>query len=177
MKELIPMNEYGMMADRNYTVRVDSRSIADVFGKEHYHVLRDIEKLLSDTSGLTEEFRKSNFGFSNYTTEQGHKAKCCLLTRDGFTMLVMGYTGEKAMRFKEQYIRRFNEMEQQILSIQSLREQHPLLTAAIAEMHEEVKPWHYSNEMDMLNRIALGMTARQYREANGLDKSEPTART
>ena len=140
MKELIPMNEYGMLADRNYTVRVDSRSIADVFEKQHKHVLRDIEKLTEPKSGLSEEFIKLNFLPSKYTDPTGRKLPSYLLTRDGFTMLAMGYTGEKAMRFKEQYIKRFNEMEQQILTLQSLREQHPLLTAAIADMHEEVKP-------------------------------------
>lgn len=95
MKALIPMNEFGLMAGKDYVARVDSRVIADVFGKQHYNVLRDIERIVSDDSGLTSEFRKLNFEVSKYTTEQGHIAKCYLLTRDGFTMLVMGYTGEK----------------------------------------------------------------------------------
>ena len=173
MKELIPMNEYGLMAGKDCVARVDSRVIADVFEKQHSHVLRDIEKITVSSSGLSEEFRKSNFGFSTYVTEQGHKAKCCLLTRDGFTMLVMGYTGEKAMRFKEAYIKRFNEMEQHIRMIQSLRDQHPLLTEAIRNTRNDPKPYDYSNEADMLNRIVLGMTAKQYREKHSIPKSEP----
>ena len=75
MKQLIPMNEFGLMAGTDYVARVNSRKIAEVFGKEHFHVIRDIERLLSDDSGLTEEFRKTNFGLSEYTTEQGHKNK------------------------------------------------------------------------------------------------------
>ena len=39
----------------------------------------------------------------------------CCMTRDGFTLLAMGYTGEKAMRFKEGYIRQFNEMEKALI--------------------------------------------------------------
>ncbi len=174
MRELIPMNEYGLMADSAYTARVDSRMVAEVFGKKHFHVLRDIEDLINDNSGLSDKFRKSNFGFSNYVTEQGHKAKCCLMTRDGFTMLVMGYTGEKALRFKEWYINRFNEMEQQIVKLQSLRDQFPLLTEALKTMDDEPeKPYIYSNEMNMLNRIALGVTAKQYREEHNIPKSDP----
>ena len=173
MKELIPMNEYGLMADNHCVVRVDSRSIADVFGKQHKNVLRDIEKLTESKSGLSEEFSRLNFEPISYTDQFGRKQPGYLLTRDGFTMLAMGYSGEKAMRFKEQYINRFNEMEAQLLKLQSLRDQYPLLTKAITDSHETPKPYHYSNEMDMLNRIALGMTAKQYREAHGIDKGEP----
>ena len=94
MKQLIPMNEFGLMAGKDYVARVDSRMVAEAFEKQHSHVLRDIERLTESKSGLSERFRKSNFGFSTYVTEQGHKAKCCLMTRDDFTMLVMGYTVE-----------------------------------------------------------------------------------
>lgn len=173
MKQLIPMNEFGLMAGKDYVARVDSRKIADAFEKQHYNVLRDIERLTESNSGLSEEFRKLNFEVSKYVTEQGHKAKCYLLTRDGFTMLVMGYTGEKAMRFKEQYIKLFNEMEQRILTIQSLRDQHPMLTEAIKATRQDPKPWDYSNEADMINRIVLGMTAKQFREKHSIPKAEP----
>ena len=47
------------------------------------------------------------------------------MTRDGFTMLVMGYTGQKAMKFKELYIKRFNEMEQFIKTLVSARKEFP----------------------------------------------------
>ena len=173
MKQLIPMNEFGLMVGKDYVARVDSRMVAEAFEKQHSHVLRDIERLIESKSGLSERFRKSNFGFSTYVTEQGHKAKCCLMTRDGFTMLVMGYTGEKAMRFKEQYIKLFNEMEQRILTIQSLRDQHPMLTEAIKATRQDTKPWDYSNEADMINRIVLRMTSKQYREKYSIPKAEP----
>lgn len=173
MKDLIPMNEYGLMAGKDYIPRIDSRKIAEVFGKQHYNVLRDIERLTDPKSGLSEEFRKLNFEVSKYKTEQDHNVKCYRLTRDGFTMLAMGYTGEKAMQFKERYIRLFNEMEQQILTLQSLRDQHPMLTEAIRNSRENPKPYDYSNEADMLNRIVLGMTAKQYREKYGIPKNEP----
>ena len=166
MKELVPMNDYGIFVSSKYEAMVDSRFVAEIFGKEHFHVLRDIAK-------LTDEFVKMHFRKDVYKDSTGRKLPCYRLTRDGFTVLVMGYTGSKAMQFKELYIKRFNEMEEQIRYLQSLREQHPQLTAAIKSMHEEPKFYHYSNEMDMLNKIVLGMTAKQYRKAHNIPESEP----
>ncbi len=93
-----------------------------------------------------------------------------MMTRDGFTMLVMGYTGQKAMRFKELYIRRFNEMEQFIKTLVTARKEFPLLTENIKLLHENPKPYHFSNECDMINRIVTGMSAKQFRQAHGLEK-------
>lgn len=172
MKELIPKDEYGVFADAHDTARVDSRFVADFFEKNHKDVLRDIRKITSPESGLSEEFGRRNFAPSHYKNAQGKKQPCCLMTRDGFTMLVMGYTGKKAMRFKELYIKRFNEMEQFIKTLVSARQEFPLLTENIKLLHENPKPYHFSNECDMLNRIVLGMTAKQFRLANGIEKGK-----
>ena len=170
MKELIPKDKYGLFADNHDTARVDSRAVAQFFGKEHKNVLRDIVRITDQQSGLTEEFRRLNFEQSSYTNEQGKKQPCFYLTRDGFTMLAMGYTGKKAMHFKELYIRRFNEMESFIKTLVSARQEFPLLTENIRLLHDNPKPYHYSNECDMLNRIVLDMTAKQFRETHGIEK-------
>ena len=88
-----------------------SRKIAEYFGKDHFHVVRDIRDVASKCS---ESFVASNFGLVNYTDAKGQLRPMYLLTRDGFAMVAMGYTGEKAMRFKEQYIAAFNAMEEEI---------------------------------------------------------------
>ena len=88
-----------------------SRNIAGVFHKEHYNVIRDIKAILEKCSP---EFTALNFEGSEYTDPTGRKLPEYLLTKDGTTMLIMGYTGELAMKFKEAYIKRFNEMEQQL---------------------------------------------------------------
>ena len=173
MKELVPMNDYGIFASAKYEAMVDSRFVAEVFEKQHKHVLRDITKITETKSGLSEDFVKKNFRKDSYKDSTGRNLPCYRLTRDGFTVLVMGYTGAKAMQFKEAYIKRFNDMEEQIKYLQSLREQHPQLTAAIQSVHEEPKFYHFSNEMDMLNRIVLGMTAKQFREANHIPAEQP----
>ena len=172
MKELIPKDEYGIFADNHDTARVDSLFVADYFEKSHNHVVRDIEKILSPQSGLSEEFNVSNFGRITYTDSRGRKQRAYAMTRDGFTMLAMGYTGQKAMKFKELYIRRFNEMDAFIKNLVSARQEFPLLTANIKLLHDAPKPYHFSNECDMLNRIVLGMTAKQFRLANGIEKGK-----
>lgn len=172
MKELIPKDEYGIFADAHDTARVDSLFVAQAFEKEHFHVLRDIAKITDTKSGLSETFTASNFESSSYKDKTGRKLPCYQMTRDGFTMLVMGYTGRKAMRFKELYIKRFNEMEKYIKTLVSARQEFPLLTANIKLLHDAPKPYHFSNECDMLNRIVLGMTAKQFRLANGIEKGK-----
>ena len=172
MKEIIPKDEYGIFVDKHDTARVDSLFVADFFEKEHKNVVRDIEKIIEPNSGLSEEFNRLNFERISYTDSRGRKQKAYAMTRDGFTMLVMGYTGQKAMKFKELYIKRFNEMENFINTLVSARQEFPLLTANIKLLHDNPKPYHFSNECDMLNRIVLGMTAKQFRLANCIEKGK-----
>ena len=84
--------------------------------------------------------------------------------------MVKGYTGKKALIFKELYIRRFNEMEELIKSLVKARTEFPLLTENIKLLHEKPKPYHFSNECDMINRIVIGKSAKQFRLENNLEK-------
>ena len=170
MKELIPRDEYGIFADIHDTARVDSRSVAAFFEKEHFHVLRDIARITDTKSGLSKEFIDSNFVADKYKDSTGRKLPCYQMTRDGFTILVMGYTGEKAMRFKELYIKRFNEMEALIKQLVAARQEFPMLTEMISTVHDNPKPYHYSNECDMINRLVIGMSAKKFRESHGIEK-------
>lgn len=94
---------------------VTSLQVAEIFGKQHKHVLRDIEQILTQ---VPEIFGKSNFGPTKYELRNNLgfpvKHPMYIITKDGFTLLTMGYTGEKAMKFKVAYINRFNEMEDQL---------------------------------------------------------------
>ena len=146
--------------------------MAKFFEKQHFHVLRDIAKITDTKSGLSEEFIKNNFTTDTYKDSTGRKLPCCQMTRDGFTMLVMGYSGAKAMHFKELYIKRFNEMERFIKTLMLTRKEFPLLTEQIRFIHKNPKPYHYSNEGDLINRIVIGMTAKKFRELNNIPKGE-----
>ena len=126
--QLIPIDEYGLFADKNDTARVDSRYVAEYFEKPHKTVLRNIDAILSEDSGFSPEFNQHNFVPITYTDQRNRKQRCYAITRDGFTALAMGFTGKKAAHFKEMYIRRFNEMEEHIKSLVSARQEFPLLT-------------------------------------------------
>ncbi len=89
----------------------DSLTVAEVFEKNHADVLRDIRKL-----GCSEDFRLSNFAESYYVNHQGRKMPRMIMTEQGFTILVMGYTGAEAMRFKEAYIAEFDRMRKTLQS-------------------------------------------------------------
>ena len=95
------------LTERDGKAVVSSRDIARVFEKEHRRVLQDVRSIAENDPvwGL------HNFVQSAYTNEQNKSQPEYLITRDGFILLVMGYTGEKAMRFKKAYIAAFNEME------------------------------------------------------------------
>ena len=99
-------------------VTTTSLKIAEVFGKEHFHVIRDIEKLQ-----VPVEWHKSNFGVMQITRQIGNgatrKDKAYSITRDGFTLLVMGFTGAAAMRFKIAYLEEFNRMEAELRRLQA----------------------------------------------------------
>jgi len=154
----------------------DSLQIAETFGKRHDHVLRDIAKVTAPKSGVSENFSRLNFEPSDYKDASGKKNPKYLLTKDGFTILTFGYSGVKAMRFKEAYINRFNQMEQFIKSLLAAKLEFPAFTAAIMDAHEEPKHYHFSNEINMINRIVLGVSASQFKEQNGIDKKASSIR-
>ena len=167
MKELIPRDEYGIFADTHDTARVYSRSVAAFFEKEHKNVLSDIRNL-----ECSEEFSRLNFQLSKYTDERGKKQPCYYMTRDGFIFLVMGYRGKKAAYFKEIYIKRFNEMEALIKELVVARHDFQMLTEKIKAVHDNPKPYHYSNECDMINRLVIGMSAKKFRETHEIEKGK-----
>ena len=88
-----------------------SLEVAKFFGKQHQHVMRSIDDLRSNTP---ESFSASNFGRAEYSDEQGKPRPMFILYRDGFMLLVMGYTGKKALAMKLAYIEAFNRMEEEL---------------------------------------------------------------
>jgi Rha family phage regulatory protein len=84
-----------------------SRDVAAFFGKEHKHVLRDIEALISADASIA-----SIFGPIEIATKVGFGTRmdrAYEMDRDGFSLLAMGFTGPKALKFKLAYIAAFNE--------------------------------------------------------------------
>ena len=87
---------------------VTSRQVAEDFGKEHRNVVRAIENLTAQNSAVKNIMIKSTFD------HRGNEYTEYLLTRDGFSLLVMGFTGSRALEWKLKYIEAFNKMEQAI---------------------------------------------------------------
>ena len=88
-----------------------SLEVAKFFSKRHDHVVRSIQDLISNTQ---KSFSAPNFGAAEYSDEQGKPRPMFILYRDGFMLLVMGYTGKKALAMKLAYIEAFNRMEEEL---------------------------------------------------------------
>ena len=108
MNELLPM-----ITERDGKPVTTSRAVAEQFGKQHKNVIQAIEGLRT-TLDETEDgraFNRLNFQPVTLPDGKGEKRPAYLLTRDGFTLLAMGFTGAKAVQFKVAYINAFNRME------------------------------------------------------------------
>ena len=88
-----------------------SQKIAEHFGKPHDRVLKDIRNLCGN---CPESFSAVNFDGAEYTDEQGKPRPMFTVFFDGFMLLVMGYTGKKALGMKLAYIAAFNSMREQL---------------------------------------------------------------
>jgi Rha family phage regulatory protein len=119
------------LVNENGVVYASSREVAKDFGKEHSEVVYAIEGRVDSKGnvknyGLIEELIQGGisqvenyFMKSNYTS-RGREYKEYKLTKDGFTLLAMGFTGKDAVKFKIDYINKFNEMEIQLNDIDTL---------------------------------------------------------
>ncbi len=103
MKELINIT------NRNGNLVVSSREVAAHFEKQNQHVMQAIRDLETSVKNSTNLFIESI-----YSDSYGREQREYLLTRDGFTLLAMGFTGRKALDWKLKYIEAFNKMEAHI---------------------------------------------------------------
>lgn len=93
-------------------ITATSLQVAEHFGKRHPDVLRAIRKL-----EVSEEFSRCNFAPRDYFDERGKVQPMYDITRYGFAMLAMGFTGKEAVRWKEAYISTFNAMEAKLRAL------------------------------------------------------------
>ena len=93
--------------------RASSLDIAKHFGKRHVDVMRAINKAITQ---VPEDFAQRNFAFSEYRDSTGRTLPKCDLTYDGFSFVVMGFTGKEAARWKVVYIVAFRTMAEELIS-------------------------------------------------------------
>lgn len=97
--------------NNNGVMVVSSREVAENFGKNHKEVLRAIEGKMKVSAKL----RSPQYFIENtYVDKSNRQSKEFLMTRDGFSFLVMGFTGSKADEWKLKYIEAFNKMEEHV---------------------------------------------------------------
>ena len=120
---------------RNRQTVTSSRTVAEIFEKEHFHVLRDIRNLIAGIQSINARIQNridldtcaqnwiyenvSKYFIESFYTERGIKKTEYFMTRDGFVLLAMGFTGKKALQFKIAYIKAFDAMEEELQNLRS----------------------------------------------------------
>ena len=175
--------------NKRETIVVTSRDVAETFGKEHKEVLRSIEGQKDAEGktkhlGLIEQIKQGGeLPFEKYFIPSEYKSngrsyREYFMTRDGFTLLVMGFSGEKAMKFKLAYINQFNAMEELLKGKLIEREKgiavRQSLTKAIQQSGENERMHNhaYSTYTDLVYKSLFGKNTKQLREEYGLSKKE-----
>ena len=112
-----------------------SLKVAEHFHKQHFHVLRDIEKVIADAAELG--ISLSNFGLSDSKNSRGKTRPMYTLDRKAFAILAGRFTGKQALRWQIDFYDAFDAMEQQLLArvereAAALYRLRPLLAPVVA---------------------------------------------
>lgn len=155
-----------------------SLKVAEVFEKEHKNVLQSIENLVADNSAA-KFFRLTTY------KNRGKEYPMYEMDRDGFSLLVMGFTGEKALQWKIKYIEAFNQMESELKRLYTERQQwqierdkgvviRHILTDTIKMKITESpnKRFAYPNYTNLIYRNLFGKTAKELENDYGVKAKE-----
>lgn len=104
------LSEFVVLSDT--TLTTDSRRVAKHFKKRHEQVLRAFDSL-----DCPEEFRRHNFVLAEEPDAQGKNRRVIRMTKDGFMLMAMGFTGKEAVAIKVAFITAFNAMAEQLTRI------------------------------------------------------------
>ena len=155
-----------------------SLKVAEVFEKDHRHVLESIRNLAAEKSAA-KFFRETSY------KNRGKEYPMYEMDRDGFSLLVMGFTGDKALQWKIKYIEAFNAMEAELKRIYTERQQwqierdkgvviRHILTDTIKMRVAESpnKKFAYPNYTNLIYKTLYGKTAKQLEEELGVKPKE-----
>lgn len=111
------MAKKALVVIENNQALTTSLKVAEYFDKNHQHVMRDIRNLIDESKGLSNFGQSALFIETTYTNKQNKQQPMFLITRDGFSLLTMGFTGKKALQFKLKFIDAFNKMEARLAAL------------------------------------------------------------
>ena len=135
-----------ILSTQNGEPVASSRQIAESFEKNHRDVLRAIDGLKEDVRNFAQMF------FETDTPDSyGRPQRTYLMTRDGFTLLAMGFTGKAALEWKLKYIAAFNAMEKELAAKPLSRSE--LMAQALIAAHEELE--HKTAQLEAMTPKAV----------------------
>lgn len=136
----------------------NSKLVAEVFGKEHRNVVRDIKNLIE--GGVLKNEQTPMFEETTYINEQNKQSyPMFIMNQDGFTLLAMGFNGKKAMEFKLKYIEAFNAMRRQIeLSNPSVPQNYLEALKSLVKAEEEKQQLALENKKQQEQILTISKT-------------------
>lgn len=161
-----------LVFEKKGQVFTDSMIIAKQSKNQHESVVR----LISNNQEDLEEYGRIDFTDLK-SVKRGRPTRIYLLNERQSTLLLTYLNNtEPVKRFKKDLVRAFFKMQDFIQSLQTAKLEFPEFTNAIKNAHEEPKNYHFSNEINMINKIVLGLNAKQFKEENNIDKSANSIR-
>ncbi|QWU80832.1 phage regulatory protein, Rha family (plasmid) [Campylobacter novaezeelandiae] len=177
-KSMAINNQEVIFENKENQIFCTSLDVAKVFGKRHDHVLRDIENILNDLREIGTSQDILNFGevvrISKTTNPKNgklvsRKMPMYNLTRDGFSLLAMGFTGKKALQWKIAFINAFNEMEK--LLQKEIRSPNKYLTEIMSELYKRLPQEDFSVDITLKDRNQNNkIIFSHYYEVGGIPK-------
>lgn len=151
------MNEIVYRGESNQPL-TNSKLVAEVFGKEHRNVVRDIKNLIE--GGVLKNEQTPMFEETTYINEQNKQSyPMFIMNQDGFTLLAMGFNGKKAMEFKLKYIEAFNAMKRQIeLSNPSVPQNYLEALKSLVKAEEEKQQLALENKKQQEQILTISKT-------------------
>lgn len=164
------MDQLIKIEERHGQIVTTSRNVAEVFRKQHKNVLKAIEKAINE---VEEDFGRLNFELSSYTNEQNKVQPEYIMTQDGWSFVVMGFTGKKASKFKQQYIKMFNKMREKLsTNPQQLSTPKNYIQALEALLISEKEKEKAQQTVAILTHVKKTYTATEIAKELGLSSAQ-----
>ena len=133
----------------NDKVVVSSKMVAEKFDKQHRNVLRDIKEILAAQNSAARFFYETTFN------NRGKQYPMYLMNRDGFSLLVMGFTGKEALQWKIKFIDAFNKMEwklnnQNKIALIELQSKYNKLDKELQKTEKKWRHWVLNGAKDYI---------------------------